>query len=51
MVAATLGVLKCGKAYVALDPAHPVARLAHIADYARCARSLAMRPTLLWRKS
>ena len=35
MIAATLGVLKSGKAYVALDPAHPLARLASILEDAR----------------
>ena len=35
MIAAALGVLKSGKAYVALDRAHPVARLAHIVEDAQ----------------
>jgi amino acid adenylation domain-containing protein len=35
MIAATLGVLKSGKAYVALDPAYPVARLANILEDAQ----------------
>ena len=32
MIAATLGVLKSGKAYVPLDPAYPVARLARMIE-------------------
>ena len=32
MIAATLGVLKSGKAYVALDPAYPAARLAQMIE-------------------
>jgi amino acid adenylation domain-containing protein len=35
LVAAVLGVLKCGAAYLPLDPAYPADRLAYIVDDAR----------------
>ena len=38
MIAAVLGVLKSGKAYVALDGAHPLGRLAHMVEDAQVQR-------------
>jgi amino acid adenylation domain-containing protein len=40
LLVAVLGVLRCGAAYVALDPSYPAARLALVAEDARLARVL-----------
>ena len=50
MIAAVLGVLKSGKAYVPLDPAYPPWPAAPIIADPKCALSLPTRPTLSGRE-